>query len=259
MVDTPATVELPAADAVALEQAFAAARAAGAALGLPGGGDAPQTAGDRACWTLEPGSVPALDLDEPALQELGRLAARWQAWHPADALPASTGWRRGVLQQQLRERAEGRDAALDEAGREQLERELHHQSLYRFEDLPVAGSYWSAVRRHGEQTGLAGLVIPPAPLPAFWQLARIALTVAVDAQGELDRDRYRALLDGYHRERPLSAIERGAAPTLLRMAALDAWLGRIESGDADAGPDARLAGLQGAGTRVQSVWVRQAA
>ncbi|WP_019569314.1 hypothetical protein [Thioalkalivibrio sp. ALE11] len=262
MVSTQPTVELPVAGAAALEAAFAAARAAGAPVGLPAAGDAPQLDGDRARWVLERGNAaePGAIASGPGTPEaLGRLAARWQAWHPAEALPQDGVWRRGVLQQQLRERTEDLSATLDEQAREQLNRELHHQGLYRFEDLPVAGSFWRSVRRHGEHTGLADLTVPPAPVPAFWQLARIALAVAVSETGELDRERYRALLDGYHRERPLSAIERGAAPTLLRMAALDDWLECIEAGHAPAGPDPRLAGLQDAGTRVQSVWVRPAA
>ncbi|WP_018139785.1 MULTISPECIES: hypothetical protein [unclassified Thioalkalivibrio] len=193
-----------------------------------------------------------------SLNALGERAASWQALHPASAMPEATGYRRGVLQQLLRERADALGQTLLADERETLDAELHHQSLYRFEDLPLAGSYWHSVRVYSEGAGLADLVMPPAPVPAFWQLARIALAIAVDEAGEIRADAYRALLAGYHARRPLAAIERGAAPTLLRLAALDDWIGRRESGATGEAERQRLVALQGHAARVQGMWVRAA-
>lgn len=193
-----------------------------------------------------------------SLEALGERAARWQAWHPASAMPEATGYRRGVLQQQLRERADALAQALSAEEREMLDAELHHQSLYRFEDLPLAGSYWRSVRVYPEGAGLADLVMPPAPVPAFWQIARVALAIAVDEAGEIRGEAYRALLAGYHARRPLAAIERGAAPTLLRLAALEDWITRRESGVAGDIERQRLEALQGHAARVQGIWVRAA-
>ncbi|WP_019623847.1 hypothetical protein [Thioalkalivibrio thiocyanoxidans] len=201
----------------------------------------------------------ALSAEGPgSLEALGQRAAEWQARHPASAMPEATGYRRGVLQQLLRERADalGRDLSADE--RATLDTELHHQSLYRFEDLPLAGSFWQSVRVYPEGAGLADLVMPPAPVPAFWQIARLALAIAVDEAGEIRGDTYRALLAGYDAKRSLAAIERGAAPTLLRLAALEDWMARRESGATGEGERQRLVALQGQAARVQGLWVRAA-
>ncbi|WP_017942965.1 MULTISPECIES: hypothetical protein [unclassified Thioalkalivibrio] len=194
-----------------------------------------------------------------SLEALGERAADWQGRHTAGALPAGEGYRRGVLQQQMRERADAVAASLDAESRAILDAELHHQGLYRFEDLPLAGSYWQSVRVYPEGAGLADLVVPPAPVPAFWQLARIALAVAVDAAGQPDAERYRALLSGFNSRRPLAAIERGAAPTMIRLAALDDWLGELEAGNDGSEWRDRLAALQAEAARLQGVWVRAAA
>ena len=195
-----------------------------------------------------------------SLEALGERAADWQGRHTAGALPAGDGYRRGVLQQQMRERADAIAASLDAESRAILDAELHHQGLYRFEDLPLAGSYWQSVRVYPEGPGLADLVVPPAPVPAFWQLARIALAVAVDEAGQPDAERYRALLSGFNGRRPLAAIERGAAPTMLRLAALDDWLEELEAGaGGGAARRDRLAALQVEAARLQGVWVRAAA
>jgi homoserine kinase type II len=58
-------------------------------------------------------------------------------------------------------------------------------------------------------------------------LVDLALAVAGCARaedGRLDAGRARALIDVYHARRPLTPIERGAWPTLLRAAALQLWL-----------------------------------
>lgn len=251
-------LRLAPAAAPALEQALAAVPA-GCARVTGRGVDA---ATGEVVLVLERGQAPqdAVAAEGPgSLEALGQRAADWQGRHTAGALPAGDGYRRGVLQQQMRERADAAGSALDAESRAILDAELHHQGLYRFEDLPLAGSYWRSVRVYPEGAGLADLIVPPAPVPAFWQLARIALAVAVDPDGQPDAERYRAVLAGFNGRRPLTAIERGAAPTMLRLAALDDWLAALESGAAGVAERDRLAALQAGAARLQGVWVRAAA
>ncbi len=204
-------------------------------------------------------ALPAAAAGSEALAALGAHAAAWQERHPARALAETEGYRRGVLQQELRTRADAILPGLDTDSRTVLDAELHYQGLYRFEDLPLAGSYWRSVRGFPEGCGLADLAIPSAPIPAFWQLARMTLELAVGVDGTPDADCYRALLSGYHRRRPLAAIERGAAPTLVRLAALDDWLSALESEAPGRFERDRLAVLQAVSGRLQGIWVHAAA
>lgn len=249
-------LEVTAGAAPALEEALAQVPSGGGRLA--GRGADPESV----CLVLERGQAmeASIGAEGPgSLEALGAQTADWQGLHTAEALPASDGYRRGVLQQQMRERADALAATLDGMSRTILDAELHHQGLYRFEDLPLAGSYWQSVRAFPGGVGVADLIVPPAPVPSFWQLARIALAVAVDAEGRPDAECYRALLAGYNGRRPLTAIERGAAPTMLRLAALDDWLAAIEAGNDGAAERDRLAALQAEAARLQGVWVRAAA
>lgn len=109
-----------------------------------------------------------------------------------------------------------------------LREEVRIQGLYRFEDLPRGVVHGAPNRRRlvFDSDGRVGLT-------GFGHASRHALLLDVatavndcctDAGGRLDHTLSTALLGAYHRLRPLTAIERGAWPVLLRLAALDAWL-----------------------------------
>jgi homoserine kinase type II len=135
-------------------------------------------------------------------------------------------WRRESAEA-LAPRLTGEDQSL-------LREEVRFQGLYRFGDLPQGIVHGAPNRRRlvfdaAGQVGLTG----------FGHACRHALlldvAVAVNdccagADGRLDRSLSSALLNAYHALRPLRAIERGAWPVLLRQAALDAWLERLQLG-----------------------------
>ncbi len=253
---------LPVAVGASLETGLRTAAASALGPGVVLHATASDPDADRCCLVLERGEPlsPDFAAEGPGgLEALGERAAYWQQCHPPGQLPDSGGYRRGVLQQQIREQAERAAGRLDASSRAVLDAELRHQGLYRFEDLPLAGSYWRGVRAFPGGMGLGDLVLPPAAVPAFWQIARIVLDVAVDAQGTPQSDAYHSVLAGYHRQRALVGIERGAAPTLLRLAALADWLEQLEVGGDGVAERARLEGLQAHANRLQAVWVRAAA
>lgn len=125
-----------------------------------------------------------------------------------------------------------------------LAAELHYQALYRFSDLPSGTIHGhplpeqlrfsdSAVADLGDLTHACSDRL----------LVDVALAVAGCARKQpgIDTERARALLDAYHARRPLTAIERGAWPTLLRAAALQLWLGVLNDvGPAQAAPYRQL-------------------
>ncbi|MDA8363093.1 MAG: phosphotransferase [Gammaproteobacteria bacterium] len=155
--------------------------------------------------------------------------------------PRAQGWR--DLAAGVRTRV-GRDDERLIAG------ELAFQSLYRFSDLPRGTIHSCPVRavvlfEEGRVTSLVGV-------PGFRaDVLLYDLAVAVNDwcsrdDGGLDGQLAGATLDAYHAHRPLSALERGAWPVLLRAAALHSWLralydahtSRSQCGPSGADPEA---------------------
>jgi homoserine kinase type II len=175
--------------------------------------------------------------DAAGVEEVRSLGALLGRLHASAA--EYPGKRRPLRGPRLwRELAERIEPSLDASDRSLLRDELRFQGLYRFADLPRGPV-------HGDP-GPTRVVFAPQGAAAFsgfgeacndvllLDLARAANAWCSFDRVHLDGERLRALLAGYHAERPLRAIERGAWPVVVRAAALDAWLWALEVG-ADAG------------------------
>ena len=110
-----------------------------------------------------------------------------------------------------------------------LAAELQFQALYRFADLP-RGIIFGDGARDPDRVD-ARYVCREVWL---WDLA-LAAEHWCRVDDGLARERMEALLAAYHRLRPLTAIERGAWPALLRRAALQRALELHDAGASDAG------------------------
>ncbi len=133
---------------------------------------------------------------------------------------------------------------LDEETNALLAAELRYQALYRFTDLPRGTIHGRPLSQHVgfSDTGVADLGdLTHACNDRL--LVDVALAVGSCARKEpgIDAERARRLLDAYAARRPLTAIERGAWPTLLRAAALQLWLAALtDVGPAQARPYRQL-------------------
>ncbi len=130
-----------------------------------------------------------------------------------------------------RQTAEQLSPCLDEADRTYLQEELRFQGLYRLADLPRGIIHADLFRDNAlfadhTLTGVIDFYYACHDTLAY----DLAITVndwCSMPDGRLDFARAEALTGAYRERRPLTAMERGAWPALLRAAALRFWLSRL--------------------------------
>ncbi|MHB1566185.1 MAG: homoserine kinase [Acidiferrobacter sp.] len=154
---------------------------------------------------------------------LGALHVAGARFSPRRANPRGPHW--------WRETARALHDHLDTDAQACLQEELRFQALYRFADLPRGIIHADLFRDNAlfANTALTGLI--DFYYACYDTLAYdLAITVndwCSTDDGRLDEARAAALLHAYQAARPLTSIERGAWPALLRAAALRFWLSRL--------------------------------
>jgi len=117
-----------------------------------------------------------------------------------------------------------------------LQHELEFQNLYRLTDLPMGVIHADLFRDNvlfdteaGNVELITGVLdwYDGCSKALLYDIAVAANDWCVDDRGQLQVEHVMALLNAYHKQRPLTAIERGAWPVLLRAAALRFWLSRL--------------------------------
>jgi homoserine kinase type II len=112
-----------------------------------------------------------------------------------------------------------------------LQTEIRYQALHRFQDLPRGIVHADLFRDNALFDGdqLTGVIDFYFACTDSW-LYDLAITVndwCITDDGTLDQVRTQGMLSAYHQRRPLTALERGAWPVLLRAAALRFWVSRL--------------------------------
>jgi homoserine kinase type II len=170
------------------------------------------------------------DVEHPSAQQCALVGATLARLHLAgmdypNTMPNPRGlaWWRGAALEVA--------PHMPAADAKRLEEELRFQSLYRLEDLPRGAIHADLFRDNVLFDGdTIGGVIDFYFACTEALLYDLAITVndwCIDASGALDPQRTGALLAAYRAVRPVTAIERGAWPVVLRAGALRFWVSRL--------------------------------